>query len=490
MTAPAPVKPRKSMAPWLDDGIVYYDYQIEDVRTAARLDSFMLGHQMGLGKSLIAITVFTIDIVMGKGETLLVVCPASLRGNWADEFEKFTTIPYVRLGEVRDPRNPSRYKTVSKNLRSLQIRDFRLMEGPRVLICNYEQIVGHLDELPPFHMMICDEAHVLKNPEAQRTQALHRVRRRRTAILTGTPILNQVDELWSPLHMINPQRWPNYRRFRNRYCQFGGFNGRQVVGAKNVAELNKGVAPYMVRRLKDDVLDLDKPYIQQIMVDLTDVQRTLYDQVMNELFLPDENGNPQDIDNALVKFLRLKQIVGSAGTVPGHDDSSGKLDRMMEDVFSCMLNDGGKPIIFTQFRSIHELIMRRLYDAGFTAVFALTGSVPTGERQPIIKSWSDWQDPVPIVCMVQVAGVGLNMTASHDIFFADKLFVPGLNDQAIDRAHRIGQRHPVHVREYVARGTIEARIERILKTKRGTFNEVVEQTSAIRKIIQMLGEDE
>jgi SNF2 family DNA or RNA helicase len=489
-TTAAPVKPRKSMAPWLHDSIDYYDYQVEDVRTAARLDSFLLGHQMGLGKSLIAITTFIVDVMMDKGETLLVVCPASLRGNWADELDKFTTLPYVRLGEVIDPRRPSRYKTVQRTERSKQIKEFRSMEGPRVLICNYEQIVGHLDELPPFHMMICDEAHVLKNPEAQRTQALHRVRRRRTAILTGTPILNQVDELWSPLHMINPTRWPNYRRFRNRYCQFGGFGGRQVVGAKNVAELNKAVAPFMIRRLKDEVLDLDKPYIQQIMVDLTDVQRDLYDQVMDELFLPDADGNPQDIDNALVKFLRLKQIIGSSATVPGYDDHSSKLDRMMSDVMDCMRNEGGKPIIFTQFRDIHNLIIQRLRAESVSPIYALSGAVPTNERQPIVKAWSQWDGPTPIVCMVQVAGVGLNMTASHDLFFVDKLFVPGLNDQAIDRAHRIGQTHPVHVREYIARGTIEARIERILRTKRGTFEEVVEQTSAVRKLIDLLKDDD
>jgi SNF2 family DNA or RNA helicase len=162
-----------------------------------------------------------------------------------------------------------------------------------------------------------------------------------------------------------------------------------------------------------------------------------------------------------------------------------KLDRALDDIMEC-IDEGGKPIVFTQFRSIHALIVQRLLARGVKDYAELHGDVPQGQRQHIVDEWTAYNGGIPIVCMLQVAGVGLNMVASHDVFFVDKLFVPGLNDQAIDRADRIGQTDVVHVREYIARKTVEDRIEQILETKRDTFEDVVENSVAISKIIQLL----
>lgn len=489
---------RKSLAPWLKDDVQYYPFQVEDIRRIALMrtetspGNFLLGSQMGLGKSLQALTVFAIDVVRGKATTLLVVCPVSLRGNWANEIEKFTTFPYIRLGEERDPRRPRVWRQVDAEERRTQIQEFRIgMDGPRVLIANYEQIIAHLDILGRFDMMICDEAHALKNPEAQRTIALHAVRRGRVGLLTGTPILNTVDELWSLLHMIDPKRWPDPQRFKNRYCKFGGFAGRSIVGAKNVNELNRIVAHYMVRRYKRDVLDLAEPYIQKIFVDLHPTQRMLYEQLRDDLKFPDEDGTMQELDNSLEIYLRLSQICGSAGTVPGYEDHSNKLDLLIDEAMD-VIRQKDKPIIFTRHRTVHALIMKRLQKAKVGEVFELHGGIPVGHRQFIIDEWTAHKGKLgaPIVCTTQVAGVGLNMTASHDLFFADKGYVPGLHDQAIDRVDRIGQTEPVHVREYITPGTIEKRIERLFELKRGTFNEVVENSVVFAQMLQMIKEDD
>lgn len=483
---------RGSLAPWLKDEVEFYGFQVDDIRRMAFIPNFLLGSQMGLGKSLQALTVFAIDVVMGKAQTLLIVCPVSLRGNWANEIEKFTTFPYIRLGEERDPRRPRIWRQVDAEARKTQIQEFRIgMDGPRVLIANYEQIISHLDMIGPVDMLICDEAHALKNPDAQRTMAVHAIRRKRVGLLTGTPILNTVDELWSLLHMINPRRWADPDRFKHRYAKMGGFKGQQVVGTKNVNELNKVVGEVMVRRLKRDVLDLKEPFIQKIFVDLSPVQRKLYDDLRNDLKFPGPDGDPVDIDNSLEIYLRLIQICGSAGTVPGYDDISNKLDRLIDDAMD-VITQREKPIIFTRHRTVHTLVMQRLQKAKVKEIFELHGDVPMGHRQFIVDEWSAHKGSfgAPIVCMGQVAGVGLNMTASHDLFFADKGYVPGLHDQAIDRADRIGQTEPVHVREYITNGTVENRIEKLFSMKRGTFTEVVENSTVFAKLAQLIKEDD
>lgn len=483
---------RGSLSPWLKDEVEYYPFQVEDIRRLAMTPNFLLGSQMGLGKSLQALTVFAIDVVMGKATTLLIVCPASLRGNWANEIEKFTTFSYIRLGEERDPRRPRVWRQVDAEERRTQIQEFRIgMDGPRILITNYEQIIAHLDMLGRFDMLICDEAHALKNPDAQRTMAVHALRRGRVGLLTGTPILNTVDELWSLLHMIDSKRWSDPQRFKNRYCKFGGFAGRTVVGAKNVNELNKAVGDIMVRRYKRDVLDLKEPFIQKIFVDLHPTQRMLYEQLRDDLKFPDADGNMQELDNSLEIYLRLSQICGSAGTVPGYEDHSNKLDRLIDEAMD-VIRQRDKPIIFTRHRTIHSLIVKRLEKAKVKEIFQLHGGVPIPHRQFVVDEWTEQKGSfgAPIVCMTQVAGVGLNMTASHDLFFADKGYVPGLHDQAIDRVDRIGQTEPVHVREYITPGTVEKRIEKLFEMKRGTFNEVVENSVAFARLMQMIKEEE
>lgn len=484
-----PLQGRKSMEPWLYDSIEFYDYQIAGIRTMARMPNFMLCDQMGLGKSLQALTVFTIDVVRGLAEKMLIVCPVSLRGNWADEISTFTTFQYMLFGQTPHPSKPGKFKTLTKQEREFQFLEFVGMPGPKILIVNYEQVVAHAALFKNyFDMLVCDEAHYIKSPTSRRSKAVHHIRARRNAMLTGTPQLNQVDELWSLLHMMDPRRFYSYRKFVNRYCVFGGYGGKQIVGAKNVKELNDILAEYMVRRLKADVLPLPEPRYITVGVDLHPEQRKLYDQLMDDLILPDANGNPQEIDNALVKFMRAKQICASTGTMPGMQDFSYKLDVAVERIKE-VLDRGEKVVVFTQFRPILDFLAERLHRiVNIPLIPTLSGSVPPPMRQGVVKEWANDPRPLPLLCMLQVAGVGLNMTAARTVIRVDKLFVPGLNDQAVDRVHRIGQSEtqPIDVIDLIARGTIESRIEVILRTKRRIFKEVVEETTAFQKILAAL----
>jgi SNF2 family DNA or RNA helicase len=471
---------RKTLEPYIKDEVEFYPHQVEGVRELVRRKSFILGDDMGLGKSLQALTVFAADVYRGWAETALVVCPVTLKGNWADEIEKFSGFPSITLEGT-------------PNQRIKQLIEFSAIAGPKILICNYEQVVAHQDTLDSFQfdVAIFDEAHYLKNHKAKRTKACMDVYSRRSFMLTGTPMLNHVNELWTLLHRIGAYD-RGYWQFVNRYAVFGGYKDKQIVGVKNEKELTELLNRYMVRRLKKDVLDLPEVQIIERRIDLLPEQRKLYDEVFTDMKLTRAGSlEPDDIENALTKFLRLKEICGTTYKFTGEDNSS-KLDLAVADDIE-LLENGHKVVVFTQFRDMQACYAKRLADAVGAPIWQLHGDIPKPDRQPTVKEWSNTQEPGVLVCMLQIAGIGLNMTAARHASFLDKLFVPGLNQQAIDRLHRIGasRTQPVQVREYLARGTIENRVNQILRTKAKIFGEIVESDPDWkRKLVQLRMEDE
>lgn len=456
---------RGSLEPWIPDEVTYYPHQIEGVRELARRKSFLLADDMGLGKSLQAMTIFAIDVFLGRAEKCIVVCPVTLKGNWSDEFDKFTRIPHVVLQGSPVQRN-------------LQIMQFEKMHGPRALIANYEQVVAHVQDFNRvgFDVAIFDEAHYLKNHKAQRTKKCMQLSAKRDFLLTGTPMLNHVNELWPLLHKIDPYRYPKYWTFVNRYAVFGGYLDKQIIGVKNEKELTERLHAVMVRRLKKDVLNLPDVQIIERRVDLLPQQQKLYNEVRDEMRLPRaDSATPDDIENALTKFLRLKQICGTTLDFSGEDHSS-KLDLAIEDDLE-LIARGEKIVQFTQFRSVQSAYVERMAKAAPTIpVYVLNGDIKHADRTPIVNRWSAEPGAAVLICMLQIAGLGLNFTASKYGSFLDKLFVPGLNQQAIDRLNRIGasETQPIQMREYLCRNTIEARVNQINRVKSKLFGEIVE----------------
>lgn len=721
---------RGSLAPYIRDDVEFYDHQIEGVRKLARMRSFLLADEMGLGKSLQALTVFGVDVYLGRANSAIVVCPATLKGNWIEEIERFTTFYHVELGKGYTKRGTPR--TMTKDERSEQLKEFRRTKQPKVLVVNYEQVTSHLAELKALHfdVAIFDEAHYLKNPRAARTKACMDLYTPRSFMLTGSPMLNRVDELWTTLYRIDPSQYPSYWGFRARYCNtpdapiwmsdgtfkpigeikvgdkvmgwtgddssdrrrlvestveivhkrnapqiieatmesgsrikctpdhfwlagthnknyqwinihpespyrkgilskvtnplpamtedqklaaayiagiydgegtqsfiaqsmsyntaiytrimdslrileipftiekmgirmrggrdttnkminwikpvkldwwlqkrlvtqlnrtgdkvisckhlgsgevvsmqtstgnyvawgyaskncvFGGFKNKEIIGVQNEKELTNRLQSVMVRRLKQDVLKLKKPYFVKRFVELSPLQQRMYDEIVNEmrLTLPHDLENPMDIENGLTKLLRLKQICGTTATLVEKDESF-KLDLAIEDAVE-ITESGNKIIVFTQFRGVQSSYVKRIRAAvPWLPVFELHGDVPINARQDVVRSWSDTKGAAVIVCMIQVAGIGLNMTAARHLQFIDKLFVPKLNQQAVDRAHRIGQSETqvVQVFEYIARDTVEKRIEDILRTKTKLFDDVIETTAWKRMLIESVLNDD
>lgn len=493
---------RRSLEPYIKDDVRYYEHQVEGIRRMARMRSVLLADDMGLGKSIQALTVFAIDVKRGLGNKAIVVCPASLKENWREEIHKFMGTS-VHVSVVVSGKNNSGVAERQKLLDR-----FEAVEGPKILIINYEQVVRNVTELNrmQFDIGIFDEAHYLKNPKAKRTKASLKLLLNRSILLTGSPILNHVNELWPLLARIGVENLGSYYGFCNRYCVYGGFSGQAIVGTKNEAELKRMLDDYMIRRRKEDVLDLPPVQYIQRVVGMHPLQRRYYNEIVSDLRLTNSQGESTDVQNALTKFLRLKQICGTTACVPGEDqDFSHKLDQAVEDAWEIMAT-GHRVVAFTQFRGVQAAFVKRLKDAvprpapNMRAtprttpppIFELHGDIPPDERQAIIRAWSLSVIPGILVATFQVAGVGLNMTAARHGLFLDKQFVPALNQQAVDRMHRIGadKKQPVQIIEYFVKGSVEARVERILNTKKKVFRDIVDASVYTRKLIEELLKEE
>lgn len=468
---------RGSLAKIRDD-VDFYAHQVDGIRDLARRRNFILADDMGLGKSLQSLTVAAIDFERGWASRILIVAPATLKANWQEEINERTTFTC----EVLKGTPKQRHRLLDQ---------WAAGESRDVLIVGYEQVKSHLDELNAlrFDIVICDEAHLIKNPKSARTKAVQKLGARRFFLLTGSPLMNRADELWSLLHRVAPDQFPKYWPFVHRYCVFGGFQGKQIVGVKNEGELKSKLDDFMLRRLKSDVLDLPDKQIIPVWVDLLPEQRRLYNHTLGKIFEESAPEDLHDVDNALTRFLRLKQIAATTYTVDPPSDHSAKLDLLEEYAWE-FANNGEHLVVFTQFIGVQQMAAHRLTKNGHR-VLMLNADVPPEDRPAKVRRWGDSTEPSVLVVSLHVGGVGLNMTQASKCIFLDKLYVPALNDQAVDRLHRIGadKSKPVQAFEILARDTIESRIETILKQKKKLFGSLVNPSDFKRALVAALYAD-
>lgn len=462
---------------YIHDDTVFLRHQIEGVRDLSRRTSFLLADDMGLGKSLQALAVAAVDFEQGWASRVLVVCPATLKGNWLDEVEKFTSFDAVVLAG-------------GHLVREAIIEDFEI-DGRQILIVNYEQVKPHLVALNDlgFDIVILDEAHYIKGHKSVRTKAALGLRAKRFFLLTGTPMLNQVNELWPLLHRIDPIEYPAYWTFTHRYCVYGGFKDKQIVGVKHQAELKERLQSVMLRRLKKDVLDLPPKTIIEIYVDKHPAQAALITKAKEELKIALRGQDIMEIANPMVLFLRQWQILSTPANLGAPDDSY-KLDLAVEKAQEVIAN--GRPVVmFTRFRPTQDCLEDRLAAVGI-AVNVLNGAVPVDLRQMVVNAWTENAaegNPRVLLCMLQLA-VGINLVAADTAIFVDELTVPKLNEQAEDRLDRIGQTLPVTIIRIRTRKSIEQRIAKLLETKSDIFGQMVENRDLRALLLEALMADD
>ncbi|MER5780326.1 SNF2-related protein [Streptomyces mobaraensis] len=423
----------------------------------------LLADDMGLGK-----TLQTIALLAGRtgDRPRLVVCPTSVVSNWERELARFAPgLSVVRHHGARRATDPGAFAPGA-----VVVTSYALLRLDADLLAS----VG-------WDLVILDEAQQIKNHTAQTARAALRLDARARVALTGTPVENRLSELWSIAHFANPGLLGSHRRFRER---FAGPIERD--GDREAAErLRAVVSPFVLRRMKSAVVDeLPAKLESTVPCDLTAEQTRLYRAAVADA-LDGDDGLGTGVrrqGNVLRLLTHLKQIcnhpVQYLGEDPASDNAlagrSGKLMRATEMLGEAVAA-GDRALVFTQYRVMGELLARHLAaELGLDDVPFLHGGTPAERRDAMVDAFQhdDTASPLLIVSL-KAGGFGLNLTRASHVLHYDRWWNPAVEDQATDRAHRIGQTKTVHVHKLVTADTFEERVDALLESKRSLADSVV-----------------
>jgi SNF2 family DNA or RNA helicase len=326
--------------------------------------------------------------------------------------------------------------------------------------------------------VVLDEAQAIKNPESQIARAAHRLDARARFALTGTPVENRLEELWSQLHFLNPGILSGRADFRDRYARPIADGDAEVA-----ARLRQRIRPFVLRRLKADVAP-ELPPLSEIVLDceLSPEERTVYDSVraaaVREVVEQLRAGG--NVMAALEALLRLRQAACHSSLVPGQDEnaSSSKLDTLYARLEEAVA-DGHKALVFSQWTSLLDRVEPGLRARGIEWL-RLDGS--TRDRGEVVERFqSDAGAPVMLLSL-RAGGTGLNLTAADHVFLLDPWWNPAVEAQAADRAHRIGQDRPVVVHRLIARDTVEEGILKLHERKRALADAALEESDGSSRL--------
>ena len=421
----------------------------------------ILADDMGLGKTLQAIAVILSAKEEGRKGTSLIVAPASLVYNWADEFARFAPALKVVLvsGKQEDrSRIIEKYET----------------ENADVLVTSYDLLKRDINlyEGKVFEYEIIDEAQYIKNQTTAAAKAVKLIKSKAKFALTGTPIENRLSELWSIFDYLMPGFLYGYDTFKNEFE--APIVKYQDEEAKT--RLQKMVRPFILRRLKKDVLkDLPEKLEENRIVKFDDEQQKLYDaQVLhmkNELISADDSDFGKKKLEILAQLTRLRQICCDPRLCyENYNEGSAKLESCMQLIQSAI--DGGhRMLLFSQFTSMLELIEKRLIE-NKTEYYKITGETTKAKRIELVKQFNEGSVPVFLISL-KAGGVGLNLVGADMVIHYDPWWNVAVQNQATDRAHRIGQTKKVTVYKMVVKDTIEEKIIKLQESKRDLADSII-----------------
>jgi superfamily II DNA or RNA helicase len=429
-----------------------------------------LADDMGLGKTLQVLALLLLRRRSQKRAPALLVVPASLLANWKSEAERFC--PSLRILVAHAA---SVGAAALAALRSEQI------DEADAVITTY----GALDRTPwllerDWGLVVLDEAQAIKNPGAKQTRAVKRLRGRTRLALTGTPVENRLGDLWSLFDFLAPGLLGNPKEFKAATKGMGDKDG-------GYAPLRALVRPYILRRLKTDksiISDLPDKTEVSAYAGLTRVQAALYQRAVDDLnrTLREKDGMERR-GAILASLLRFKQICNHPSQWLGDGvwakDASGKVARLYE-ICEPIAARQDKVLVFTQFREMCDPLATFLAEVFGCEGLVLHGSVPVKQRKVLVDSFQDEAGPPFFVLSLKAGGTGLNLTAASHVVHFDRWWNPAVENQATDRAFRIGQRKNVLVHKLVCRGTVEERIDALIESKRALFDAVVEGGDEVR----------
>ena len=433
----------------------------------------ILADDMGLGKTLQVLTFLMTARRQDQGCPSLIVCPASLVINWADEAARFT--PELKTLPILGSAAERRQQLGEENDADIVITSYDLLKRDRELYANKQ-----------FYCCILDEGQTIKNQTTLVSQAVKRIDCRHRFVLTGTPIENRLSELWNLFDFLMPGYLFSHGTFTEKLekpiAQSDSANARR--------QLSLLVQPFMMRRLKQDVLkDLPEKITHDRRIALSEEERRVYfAEAHAARRLAEQNGNGIQI---LALLTRLRQICCAPELCFEHyKGPDSKLEACMELCTSLTAN-GHRILLFSQFTGMLERIRARMTAAGINS-YSLTGSTSKLERARLVRDFNAGGAPVFLISL-KAGGTGLNLTAADIVIHYDPWWNMAAQNQATDRAHRIGQTHTVEVYRLIAKDTIEEKIL-LLQEKKARLMEVLngDPTAAPltrSEILALLNED-
>jgi superfamily II DNA or RNA helicase len=433
------------------------DYQLRGLRWLARMTSLGLGgclaDDMGLGKT---ITLIALHLHRQADETTrgptLVVCPASLLGNWEREIERFA--PGTAVRRFHGPR---------RSLEGTHDGDGFVLTTYGTMRLDAEALGAHR-----WGLLVADEAQHVKNPMSGTARTLRQIPARARVALTGTPVENSLSELWAILDWTCPGLLGPLTAFRSRFA------ATIEAGAdpRAAERLSRLVRPFLLRRRKSDPgiapelppkTETDRP------VALTREQAGLYEAVVRETMAQIKASSGMARRGLVMKLLTsLKQICNHPAhylkeAQPRLEGRSGKLE-LLDELVETILAEDGAVLVFTQYVAMARLLERHLAGRGVPSQL-LHGGTPVRRREEMVRRFQDGETPVFLLSL-KAAGTGLNLTRADHVVHFDRWWNPAVEQQATDRAYRIGQHRPVQVHRLITEGTVEDRIAAMLAAKR------------------------
>ena len=439
----------ESLAPVLSD---YQQYGFQWMKTLAHYRfGGILADDMGLGKTLQSITFLLsgLEDIRRSGLPALIVAPASLLYNWHNELKRFA--PEIRAA-IADGQAGERSRTLQNTA------------GNDVIITSYPLLRRDVEEYAKrnFHTLILDEAQMIKNAATQTAQAVRQIQARYRFALTGTPVENALEDLWSIFGVVFPGLFPGKKAFHDL--------PRETVARR--------IRPFLLRRLKSDVLKELPDKIESLQAsELLPEQKKLYVAYLARLRKEAlKHLDSDSFGNGRIKVLagltRLRQLCcHPALFVEGYNGGSGKFEQLLEIIDECR-SSGKRMLIFSQFTGMLGMIGRELALLGIPH-FYLDGQTPASQRVDLCSRFNEGERDLFLISL-KAGGTGLNLTGADTVILYDLWWNPAVEQQAADRAHRIGQKKVVQVIRLVAQGTVEDKMYELQQKKKNLIDEVIQ----------------
>jgi SNF2 family DNA or RNA helicase len=425
-----------------------------------------LADDMGLGKTpqCLAALLRRREEAGGSTGPVLLVCPTSVAENWRREAARFAPSLRVLLHH-----GPGRSRG----------DDFLAQAAEHdLVVTTFALIPRDLETLrqAEWDTVVLDEAQNIKNPEAKQTRAIRALPAGWRVALTGTPVENRLRELWSIMEFLNPRYLGPEATFHRRFA----VPIERYSDETQSATLRRLIQPFVLRRVKTDpkvIQDLPEKLEQKVFCPLTPEQATLYEAVVKDML--EQVDDAEDMARrglVLATLMKLKQVcnhpahfLGDGSALPHR---SGKLNRL-EELLEEALSVEDHALVFTQFAAMGEKLQRHLRQRFGIDVLFLHGGVPRAKRDQMVARFQAPEGPPVMVLSLKAGGVGLNLTRANHVFHFDRWWNPAVENQATDRAFRIGQRRNVHVHKFVCTGTVEERIDALIESKLALAESIV-----------------